>query len=109
MADVLGSFEQAVLLAVIRLRNEAYGSAIVAEIHKRLQRDVTVGAVHATLVRLENKGLLSSHLGEGTPIRAGRPRRYYKVEPKGVRALGLARKAFSEIWRGIRLPIRGAT
>jgi PadR family transcriptional regulator, regulatory protein PadR len=109
MADVLGSFEQAVLLAVIRLRTEAYGSAVVTELCKRLEREITVGAVHATLVRLENKGLLSSHLGEGTPIRAGRPRRYYKVEPKGARALGEARKAFSEIWRGIRLPIKATT
>src|SRR5438067_13663828 len=109
MADVLGSFEQAVLIAVIRLGDEAYGSAVVSELHTRLQRDVTVGAVHATLVRLENKGLLSSHLGEGTPIRAGRPRRYYKVEPKGVRALDDARKPLSDLWRGIRLPIRGTT
>ena len=109
MADILGSFEQAVLLAVVRLRKEAYGSAIVSELHSRLRKDISVGAVHATLVRLENKGLLSSHLGEGTPIRAGRPRRYYIVQPKGVRALEEARKAFSGMWRGIRLPIRGTT
>lgn len=109
MSDSLGSFEQAVLLAVVRLRKGAYGSAIVSELQSRLRKDVSVGAVHATLVRLENKGLLTSHLGEGTEIRAGRPRRFYIVQPKGLRALEETRKAFSGMWRGVRLPIRGTT
>src|SRR5438874_4798156 len=109
MADVLGSFEQAVLVSILRLREDAYGSAIVTEVQSRLERDVAVGAVHATLVRLENKGLLSSRLVEGTPVRAGRPRRYYAVEANGLRALDEARKALSQIWRGIRLPIMEET
>ena len=60
MADVLGAFEQAVLLAVVRLRDEAYGRAILQEVQARLERDVAAGAVHATLERLESKGLLAS-------------------------------------------------
>jgi DNA-binding PadR family transcriptional regulator len=105
MADVLGGFEQAVLLAVVRLRDDAYGRAILKEVQKRLDRDVAAGAVHATLERLERKKLLSSRLGSGTPIRAGRPRRYYRVLPAGVQALNAARQAVDQIWRGIKWPL----
>ena len=58
MADVLGAFEQAVLLAIVRLREDAYGRAILKEVKTRLERDVAAGAVHATLERLEKKGLV---------------------------------------------------
>jgi PadR family transcriptional regulator PadR len=68
----VGAFEQAVLLAIVRLRDEAYGRAILNEVQIRLGRDVAAGAVHATLERLEHKGLVTSRLGSGTPIRAGR-------------------------------------
>ena len=105
MADVLGGFEQAVLLAIVRLRDEAYGRAILKEVQERLDRDVAAGAVHATLDRLEKKGLLSSKLGSGTPIRAGRPRRYYRLQPAGVQALNAAREAVDQIWRGIKWPL----
>lgn len=105
MADVLGTFEQAVLLAVLRLGDEAYGGAIVTEVEARLDREVAVGAVHATLVRLEEKGMLSSRLGPGTQRRAGRPRRYYALLAPGRRALNDARAAFAEMWRGVRWPL----
>jgi PadR family transcriptional regulator PadR len=105
MADVLGAFEQAVLLAVVRLRDEAYGRAILKDVQARLERDVAAGAVHATLERLENKGLLSSRLGSGTPIRAGRARRYYRVQPAGITALNDARAAVNTIWRGLKWPL----
>ena len=62
MADVLGNFEQAVLLSVLRLGEDAYGRAIFAEVQTRLDRDVAAGAVHSTLNRLEGKGLLTSSL-----------------------------------------------
>ena len=75
MADILGTFEQAVLLAVVRLDDEAYGRAILKEVQARLEREVAAGAVHATLGRLEEKGFLVSRVGPGTEIRAGRPRR----------------------------------
>jgi PadR family transcriptional regulator PadR len=105
MADVLGAFEQAVLLAVVRLRDEAYGRAILKDVQARLERDVAAGAVHATLERLENKGLLSSRLGSGTPIRAGRARRYYRLQPAGITALNDARAAVNTIWRGLKWPL----
>jgi len=105
MADVLGSFEQAVLLAVLRLGDEAYGRAILKEVQLRLDRDVAPGAVHATLDRLERKSLLASKLGSGTPVRAGRARRYYRLLPAGVRALNDARAAVDNIWRGLKWPL----
>jgi DNA-binding PadR family transcriptional regulator len=106
MADVLGAFEQAVLLAVVRLRDQAYGRAILKDVQIRLERDVAPGAVHATLDRLERKGLLSSRFGAGTPIRDGRARRFYTVEAAGVRALNDARAAMTRMWRGVPRPLR---
>ena len=106
MADVLGAFEQAVLLAIVRLRDEAYGRAILKEVQERLGRNVAAGAVHATLERIEHKGLVSSRLGSGTPIRAGRPRRYYRLQPRGARALNEARAAAETLWRGLKWPLK---
>ena len=105
MADVLGSFEQAVLLAVMRLQADAYGRAILKEVQTRLDRDVAPGAVHATLGRLERKHLLSSKLGTGTPVRAGRARRYYRLLPAGLRALNDARAVVDNIWSGFKWPL----
>lgn len=107
MAGVLGTFEQAVLLAVLRLGDAAYGRAILHEIQERLERDVAAGAVHATLVRLERKALLGSHLGPGTAVRAGRPRRYYRLQPAGREALNQARAAVDQLWRGFNWPLKG--
>jgi DNA-binding PadR family transcriptional regulator len=105
MADVLGAFEQAVLIAVMQLQADAYGRAILKEVQARLGRDVAPGAVHATLSRLEQKQLLSSRLGSGTTVRAGRPRRYYRLLPAGVRALNAARAAVDNIWSGLTWPL----
>ena len=105
MADVLGTFEQAVLLEVLRLGEDAYGRAVLKGVQSRLERDVAAGAIHATLERLEHKGLLSSRLGPGTPVRAGRPRRYYRVQPAGMRALDDARRTVNNIWRGLQWPV----
>jgi PadR family transcriptional regulator PadR len=107
MAEILGTFEQAVLLAIVRLADKAYGRAILREIETRLGREVAAGAVHATLERLEDKGLVTSRVGAGTPIRAGRPRRYYRMEPAGVSALNDARRAVDHLWRGLSWPLKG--
>ena len=106
MADVLGSFEQAVLLAIIRLDDGAYGRAILNEVATRLDRDVAAGAVQATLERLERKGLVRSTLGSGTPIRDGRARRFYAVLAEGLDALNEARKTHDTIWRGFAKPLK---
>lgn len=111
MAEHLGIFEQAVLLALLRpqtdLGKEGYGRAILKEVEHRLQREVSAGAVYATLDRLEAKGLVSSELGPGTPVRGGRPKRHYRIEAEGVRALSAVRDATSRLWSGVRLPVRG--
>src|SRR3954453_17071184 len=101
MAGVMGVFEQAVLIAVVRLQADAYGRAILKEVQSRLDRDVAPGAVHATLARLEEKALLSSKAGSGTASRAGRARRYYRVRPAGVRALNDARATVDNLWSGL--------
>jgi PadR family transcriptional regulator PadR len=108
MADILGAFEQAVLLGIIRLLDEAYGRAILKEVQARLERDVAAGAVHATLERLEKKGLIASRLGPGTPVRAGRARRFYRLRPAGLRALNDARAAIDSLWHGLRWPLKGS-
>jgi DNA-binding PadR family transcriptional regulator len=105
MADILGAFEQAVLLAIVRLGEDAYGRAVLKEVQVRLDRDVAAGAVHATLDRLENKGLVGSRLGSGTPIRSGRPRRFYRLRPRGFRALNETRAAVESLWRGLDWPL----
>jgi len=97
MAEVLGSFE--------RLGEGAYGRAILNEVQERMERDVAAGAVHATLVRLERKGLISSSLGPGTPVRGGRARRFYCLGPAGLRALNEARAAVDNLWRGLEWPL----
>jgi DNA-binding PadR family transcriptional regulator len=106
MADVLGSFEQAVLLAIVRLDDRAYGRAILNEVAARLQRDVAAGAVQATLERLERKGLVRSRLGSGTPIRDGRARRFYTVLAGGLHELNEARKTHDTIWHGFTRPLK---
>jgi DNA-binding PadR family transcriptional regulator len=107
MADHLGAFEQAVLLAVVRLGENAYGRAILKEVQTRLERDVAAGAVHATLERLERKRVVSSRLGSGTPVRGGRARRFYRLRPDGLRALNDARAAVDDLWQGLKWPLKG--
>jgi PadR family transcriptional regulator, regulatory protein PadR len=106
MAVVIGQFEQAVLLALIRLGKNAYGRAILNEIQLRLNRDVSAGAVYATLERLETKGLASSRLAPGTAIRGGRARRYFVPTGAGVRALNDAKSATDSLWRGFAWPLK---
>jgi PadR family transcriptional regulator, regulatory protein PadR len=107
MAGTLGGFEQAVLLAIVRLGDEAYGRAILDEVQKRLGNEVSAGAVQATLERLETKRLAASRLGSGTPARAGRPRRYYRPTTSGVRALNEARAVIDSLWQGLAWPLKG--
>ncbi|HEY7335333.1 MAG TPA: PadR family transcriptional regulator [Bryobacteraceae bacterium] len=107
MAEIPGTFEQAVLLAIVRLGDEAYGRAILRTVEEGLGREVAPGAVQATLERLENKGLVRSQFGPGTVIRAGRPRRYYQLKSSGVFALNQARKTVERLWCGIPSPLKG--
>ena len=106
MADVLGAFEQAVLLAVLRSGDQAYGRGILQAVQERLDREVSAGAVYATLDRLESKGLAGSKVAPGTAVRGGRPRRYYYVSSAGRRALADTKAAIDKIWRGQTWPLK---
>lgn len=102
----LGEFEQIVLLAVLRLSDEAYGVPIRREIEKRTKRSLTVGALYRTLDRLEEKSWITSWFSDPTPERGGRSRRYFKVQPLGMKALRESREALSAMWEGLDI---GAT
>jgi len=105
MAELLGAFEQAVLLTVFKLGNEAYGRAILRSTQTILDREVAAGAIYATLDRLEQKRLLSSRMEEGTPERAGRARRYYTLTGAGAHALNDSKAALENIWRHAKWPL----
>ncbi|HEX4568141.1 MAG TPA: helix-turn-helix transcriptional regulator [Vicinamibacterales bacterium] len=109
MADVLGVFEQAVLVAVARLGGQGYGRTILTDVQERLGRDVAASAAYATLDRLEAKGLVVSREGETTPARGGRAKRHFTVTPAGLRALAAAKNVTDNIWRGFALPQKGRT
>jgi len=105
MAELLGAFEQAVLLTVWKLPEEAYGRAILRGTERSLKRVIAAGAVYATLDRLEQKGLISSRLEEGTAVRSGRARRYYALTARGVKALNESKAALEQMWRAARWPL----
>ena len=97
----LGSFELMVMLALIRLGDDAYGVTISTEIEAHTGREVLLGSVYATLERLEKKGFVSSNLGDPTPERGGRAKRYFRITAKGLRELRGARRLFTALWKNI--------
>ena len=99
----LGEFEQIALLAVIRLGQNAYGVPVRREIEKRTGRSVTVGALYRTLDRLEEKGYVTSWFGDPVPERGGRSKRYFRVEPLGIRALNVSHRDLMAMWEGVDL------
>jgi PadR family transcriptional regulator PadR len=103
MTDVsqLGEFEQVVLLAVLRLGDEAYAVSIGDEILRCTGRAASRGSIYITLDRLETKGYLKSRFGEPTPERGGRAKRFYTLRPRGLAALQESRRALVALWRGL--------
>ncbi len=97
---MIGSFEQLVLLAVVRLGDGAYGMAIRDEIGERTGEPPSLGATYSTLDRLENKGFLSVHSGPGGAARRGRPRKFFTLEPPGRRALEASLQSIEGMLRG---------
>jgi PadR family transcriptional regulator PadR len=93
----LGPFEELVLLALVRLRDNAYGVTIRQEIAKRTSKDVSLGAVYTTLDRLQGKGYVSSRWGEPTAERGGRAKRYFLIEAPGRRALNSTLNVFAKM------------
>ena len=100
----LGEFEQVVLLAILRLGEDAYGVTIRAEIADCTDREPAPGALYTTLDRLEEKGLVTSRLGDPTPVRGGRAKRYFEVTPSGRTAVARAQRAYQRLLKGLHLP-----
>jgi len=102
MPDIyLGELEQIVLLAVMRLGDEAYAVPILEQIESQAGRKVARGALYTALDRLEAKGCLRSRLGTPLPERGGRARRYFTITPGAVRALKESRLALMRLWNGL--------
>jgi DNA-binding PadR family transcriptional regulator len=99
--EFLGGFELLVLLALIRLADEAYGVPISEAIEESSGRDVAIGSVYITLERLERKGLVTSRLGEPTAERGGRAKTYFRITAKGLREARRARQTLINLWQGV--------
>lgn len=99
----LGEFEALVLMAVLRLGENAYGKTIRQTVEERAGRTAVIGAIFATLERLEQKGYVSSRRGEPTPERGGRAKRYFKIEGAGVAALEEMQRAHQRMLEGVKL------
>lgn len=97
--EFLGEFEELVLTLTAALQDDAYGAAIAEEIEKRLNRDVTLSAVHVTLYRLEDKGLVRSKTGGSTKERGGRRKRIYSVTSAGIAMLKVMKTVRTDLWK----------
>lgn len=103
-AAPLGEFEQIVLLAILRAGESAYGVTIRAEIVACTNREPAPGALYTTLDRMEEKGLVTSRLGDPTPQRGGRAKRYFAVTAAGVAAVARAQRSYQRLLMGLRRP-----
>ena len=99
--ESLGQFEQLVLLAILRIGDDAYAVSIIEEIEQRTGRNVSHAAVHVALKRMEKRALVSSRLGEPTPQRGGRAKRYYRHTATAVERLKDQRDALMSMWDGV--------
>lgn len=97
----LGEFEEIVMLTIGVLADNAYGLAIKIEIENRLDRPVSMGALHTGLYRLEEKGYLRSNLGKATKVRGGKPKRFFQVTAKGQKVLKDMMDNRQELWKNI--------
>jgi PadR family transcriptional regulator, regulatory protein PadR len=100
--DLLGSLEHVVLLALVRLEANAYGMTVRREIENRTGRNISIGAVYATLERLQAKGYVSSLVGEPTAERGGRAKRIFRIEADGELALRTSQEAIRNMSLGLR-------
>lgn len=105
----LGEFEQVLLLSILKLGTNAYGSTIRQLLADTVSRDVTIGALYTTLERLEKKGMVSGKMGEATAERGGRAKKYFEVTAKGQHALRRSKDALTTLWSGLALSIGEAS
>ncbi len=101
--DYLGEFEHLVILALLRLGDRAYGVTVRQEIEARTGREVSIGAIYATLDRLQSKGYVKSQFGEPTPERGGRSKRFFHITAKGMSAVNRTHRAVQRMTQGLDL------
>jgi PadR family transcriptional regulator, regulatory protein PadR len=101
--DYLGSFEHIVLLGLLRLSDDAYGVTVRKEIESRTGREVSIGAIYATLARLEAKGYVKSHLSDPTPQRGGRSKRFFRVTANGIAEVNRSHRAIHRMSQGLEV------
>lgn len=103
MKGYLGEFEELVLLTIANLAKDAYGVAILNDISERANRKLSIGALHSTLTRLEEKGYISSYLGEPTNERGGRRKRYFELTDSAVAELNNMKALRDQLWAGSKI------
>src|SRR5215813_8721230 len=101
LQPTLSNFELIVMLAIIRIGDDSYGVSISNEIEERTGSDVLLGSVYDALARLEQKGLISSAIGEATPERGGRAKRHFRATPTGIRVVRDTQQSLIKLWRGL--------
>jgi PadR family transcriptional regulator len=99
--EYLGNFDLMLLLALLRLGDDAYGVTIARVLEEQTGREVVVASVYATLDRLEERGLVTSSLGDPTPERGGRAKRYFRITGAGIREVREAQRALVNLWKGL--------
>jgi DNA-binding PadR family transcriptional regulator len=99
--DRLGEFEELLLLAVYALGEDTYGVPVQQHVERASRRNVSMGAVYATLDRLERKGLVRSAFGEATATRGGKRKRHFSITAEGRQILKDVRRVRDRLWRAI--------
>jgi len=102
--NAISNFELMVMLALMRLGDEAYGVPVSEQIAEQSGYDVALGSVYAALERLEDRGLVVSSIGDPTPERGGRAKKYFKVTGKGVEVVRDTRQTLTRMWKGLKTP-----
>lgn len=108
MKGYLGEFEELVLLTIAAFGDEAYGVAIKEDIEQRADRSISIGALHSTLTRLEEKDFITSHLGGATSERGGRKKRFFNLTAAGKMALAKSKSLRDELWSLSQINIKPA-
>jgi PadR family transcriptional regulator len=106
--ESVGEFEHLILLAILRLGDAAYGTSIFDELAQHTDRAILRPAVYNAVRRLETKGLISSEVGEPTPERGGRAKRFFRLEPLGVAVLRDSRRTLLSMWDGVDVALDGS-
>src|ERR1051325_3609525 len=99
--DYLGNFDLMLLLAVLRLGQDAYGVTIAQELEEQTRHEVVIASIYARLEGLQERGLVTSNMGDSTPERGGRAKRYFRITAAGIREVRDARRSLMNLWKGL--------